>query len=197
VDFKKILEELNKLKNIKNISNLIIVFLVGVLILIVTSFFNDGSGKAAVGTMNGQKSAEGMLQEEFRSYEQTQEIKLKRLLGQMQGVGRVDLTIHFEAGEELVPAVNINDGNSSIKERDNQGGERETKQTNNGSTVVITSKGNETAPLILKKYYPKVTGVMIVAEGAEDKQIQLNIINSVSRLFNISSHQVIVSPMRK
>jgi stage III sporulation protein AG len=196
LDYKKIIETINKTISKNNMYNLIIVFLVGVLILVVSNFFKGSvsSSKPAVASANqGQQ----LSQTEISSYEQSKKNELSQMLSKMQGVGRVNVMITFESGEELVPALNVNDGTSTTNEKDNEGGERKTTQENKGSQVVITNNGSNTEPLILKKYYPKVTGVMIVAEGAEDKQVQFNITKAISVLFNIPNNKVNVYPMSK
>jgi stage III sporulation protein AG len=196
VDFKKLLEELKKFKSITNIYNIVVLFLVGVLIVLVSTFFKENSTGVAVNTMVSKDQEEVITQQELKDYEQAQNNKLKYMLGQMKGVGRVEVMIHLEDEGELVPAVNINNGSSSINEKDNEGGVRSTTQNNNGSTVVITNKGSNSEPLILKKYYPKITGVMVVAEGAQDKQIQFDIVKVVSQTFNIPTNKVNVYPMK-
>jgi stage III sporulation protein AG len=63
--------------------------------------------------------------------------------------------------------------------------------------VVLTSNGDNTEPLIVDKYKPQVTGVYIIAEGADNSDIKLNITNSVSALFNVPVYKVSVNPMKK
>jgi stage III sporulation protein AG len=196
MDIKKLLEELKKFKNFKNIYNIVVLFLVGVLILIVSSFFKQGSSGVVANTMANKEQEDVITREELKNYEQAQNNKLKYMLSQMKGVGRVEVMIHLEDEGELVPAVNINNGSSSINEKDNEGGVRSTTQNNNGSTVVVTNKGSNSEPLILKKYYPKITGVMVVAEGAQDKQVQYDIVKVISQTFNIPTNKVNVYPMK-
>lgn len=196
MDFKKLMEEIKKFKNIKNIYNIVVLFLVGVLIVIVSTFFKESSTGVVANTMASKEQEEVITREELKDYEQAQNNKLKYMLSQMKGVGRVEVMIHLEDDGELVPAININNGSSSINEKDNEGGVRSTTQNNNGSTVVITNKGSNSEPLILKKYYPKINGVMIVAEGAQDKQIQFDIVKVVSQTFNIPINKVNVYPMK-
>ena len=52
-------------------------------------------------------------------------------------------------------------------------------------------------PLIVKKNKPKVTGVLVVAEGAEDKVTEYRIRKAVTNLFDIPDNQVNVYPMKK
>ena len=198
MDHKKLIENLNKLLSKNNLYNILVVFLVGVLVLIITNCFNSSNNtKATSATDTKTKGEEVLVTEEyFKNYESSRKSDLKSMLSKMKGVGQVEVMIAFEGGEELVPAMNINDGTNNTNEKDNQGGERENKQINKGSQIVMSTKNGESAPVILKKYNPKIIGVMIVAEGAQDKQIQLDVKNAVSTLFGIQTNKVNVYPMK-
>lgn len=211
MDFKKLLEKLTKKDNDngkgssdkKVMANLAIVVLVGVLVVLVYSTFktapvpniqtlnssNDGK-ESKVGNTD---STEG----DPSNYENEIQEKLKHTLEQIDGVGKVEVMVSFETGEEQVPAVNVNDSTSTTEEKDNEGGTRNTTQKNNGSTVVITNEGDKSEPLIVKTYKPRVSGVCIVAEGAENKVTELRISRAVVNLFNIPENKVNVYPMKK
>lgn len=211
MDFKKLFEKLykNNEKNTsdkKNVANLLIVLLVGVLIVLTVSFFktsntlgiqtpNNGDNK----NLNKASSSDKQINEEKTSgeYEAAIQQKLKDTLEKIDGVGRTEVMVSFESGEEQVPAVNINDSTSNTEEKDNEGGTRNTTQKNNGSTVVITNEGEKSKPLIVKTYKPKVSGVCVVAEGADNKVTELRITKAVVDLFNIPESKVNVYPMKK
>lgn len=205
MDFKKLLEKLKNEEAKKTLSNkttvnLLIIFLIGVLILISASFFKTTSNTVK-GTIS-QGSKDGSPVEEISKkpedeIEKELKFELKNILQQTDGVGRVEVMIYFASGEEQVPALNINDSTNATEEIDTEGGRRQTTQKNNGSTVVITNDGDKSQPLIVKKNKPKVTGVLVVAEGAEDKVTEYRIRKAVTNLFNIPDNQVNVYPMKK
>ncbi|KAJ51482.1 stage III sporulation protein AG [Clostridium tetanomorphum] len=204
MDLKKLLEKLKKNEGKKGLSNkttinLLIVFLIGVLILITGSFFKTtgNSVKETVSKNNNNDQVEEPIKEPEEETEKELKNELKNILQQTDGVGRVEVMIYFASGEEQIPAVNINDSTNSTEEIDNEGGRRQTTQKNNGSTVVITNNGDKTQPLIVKKNKPKVTGVFIVAEGAENKVTEYRIKKAVINLFNIPDNKVNVYPMKK
>lgn len=212
MDFKKLLEKLiqnNNNKNAKdkkNIANLLILLLVGILVVVTMSLFKTSSTLGTVSTPSknnkdvGNISSEQQSQADDKSsqdYERLVEEKLKNTLENIDGVGKVEVMISFESGEEQVPAVNINDSTNTAEEKDNQGGTRNTTQKNNGSTVVITNNGDKSEPLIVKTYKPKVSGICVVAEGAENKVTELRISKAVVDLFGISENKVNVYPMKK
>lgn len=205
MNLKKLLEKIKKdfeMRGSKNIkANLLIVFLIGVLILITSSFFKSSS------TMVKEKSEdseeieevqEGISTKEInRDKEKQLEAELKQILEKTEGIGNVDVMLYFAEGEEQVPAFNINDSTNLTEETDNEGGRRKTTQKNNGNTVVTTNKGDRTEPLIIKTKKPEITGVLIVAEGAENKLTEYRIKKAVINLFNIPENKVNVYPMKK
>lgn len=205
MNFKKLLEILKKGegKN-KQLNNIIIIILMGILLIIAASFFKGNTSTATIannnnsnGTIASNISSNNSSAEVDTAYENDQENKLKVLLQSIQGVGNTSVMIYFDTGEEQVPAYNENNSSSVINETDNSGGKRTTTQNNSSSSVVLENNGDKTNPLILKTYKPKVTGVLITAEGADNSDIKLNITNAVSSFFNISVDKVNVYPMKK
>lgn len=202
MDYKKIKEYLKKITQKKNTNYLIVLFLIGIILVIAASFFKGGntsttqtSSKSvqSVDTTTTKSSEENLEQDEKKLQD-----KLKNTLEQMEGVGKTSVMIYFESGSEEVPAVNSNDSVSNTEEKDTNGGTRNTTQQNNGNTVVTTNDDNGTTkPLIVKTIKPKITGIFIIAEGADNKKIQLEITEAVVDLFNVSYDKVNVYPMKK
>lgn len=194
MDYKKWIDKISKsLKSKRALTNLLILFLTGILILITINFFTASDKN------NNQDNTQNQSSDlkSVSDYETTIQTKLKDTLEKIEGVGKVEVMVSFESGEEQVPAVNVNDSTNKTEEKDTEGGTRNTTQENNGSTVVITNDGSKSEPLIVKTYKPKVTGVCIVAEGAENSLTELRISKAVINLFNISDDKVNVYPMKK
>ncbi|EJO5346987.1 stage III sporulation protein AG [Clostridium botulinum] len=188
--------ETNPKNNKKNI-NILIVVLVGVLFLIAGSALKKDNVMSKNENPKNKKNQEQKIQIQNENYEKETETKLKNTLEKIEGVGKVEVMITFESGEEKVPAVNINNSTNKTVEKDTEGGTRNTTQENEGSSVVITNNGDKTQPLIVKEYKPKITGVCIVAEGAEDTITKLRISKAVVDLFSLAENKVNVYPMKK
>lgn len=194
MDFKKLIEKLTKDGKNKYLINLMIIALVGILILIASSMFKDNNASVKTSAKINDNQTES---QDTKNYELQLENKLKSILQRTEGIGNVSVMIYFEGGDEQIPAVNVTDSTSTTEEKDASGGVRSTTQKNTGSTVVTTNDGSKNEPLILKQNKPKVTGVYVVAEGAEDEITQLKINKAVTDLFNISPDKVAVFPMKK
>ena len=187
-------------KNKNKFPNLIIgclaVILVCILAILGTDIFKS-TGTAKTSNQVKQIQDISSVSLTTHDYEVAVENELKAVLENIDGVGRVKVMLNIDGSEEQVPAVNITDSKSNTKERDTSGGTRDTTQDNNGSTVVITNDGSKSQPLIIKTNKPKVVGVIVVADGAKEKVVQLQITQAVTRLFNINAEKVSVYPMKK
>lgn len=183
----------DKTKDKKLTQNLIIAAIICIVIVIVASTFKDSSTSASKKTTN--ESAQTKVQ--YDDYEKTTKNELTTVLEQIDGVGKVDVMISFEDGEEQVPAVNVNDSKNYTEEKDSEGGDRSTTENNNGSTIVMSSTDGKSEPFIVKTLKPKVIGVIVVAEGAENSITSLSISNAVMNIFNLPTEKVNVLPMKK
>jgi stage III sporulation protein AG len=210
MDVKKLLEEFKKLfkndevkgekSNSGKLPNFLIgclsLILIGIVVVMGSDFFKSTS-TVKMSTQENTTNIQQTSNINTDDYEQTAENKLKSVLEDIEGVGKVKVMLTIEGSEEQVPAVNINDSTSTTKEKDNTGGARETTQKNNGSTIVFANDGTKNQPLIIKTYKPKIVGVVVVAEGAKEKYIQLQVIQAVTRLYNLTPDKVSVYPMKK
>ncbi|MBU3155228.1 stage III sporulation protein AG [Clostridium estertheticum] len=189
-------------KSDKLLGNIVLLILVAVVIVLASSSFKSSKPTSTAQTTidtETQKNAAAKVSNTaaVSDYEAQLESKLKLTLEGMEGVGKVQVMIYFESGEESVPALNVNDSKSVTKEDDKTGGTRNITQDNNGSTVVMENNGSATEPLIVKKIKPIITGVCVVAEGSGVKITELRIRQAVINLFNLPENKVNVYPMNK
>lgn len=195
----KLSEELkNKIKD-KKINNILVVCLVLAFILVainvmLPSFSNvttkSKSSSASVADKNNKEYSEQ------KDYEDKQKADLKNILKKIDGVGDVDVMMTFESGERKVPAYDENSQESKTEENDTSGGKRINNVNSDGSTVVMTSKDGTNEPFILTTYKPKVIGVIVVAEGAEDSKVKYDIEMAVSKIYDLSLDKVNVYSMK-
>lgn len=232
MDFKKIKEQLfsntkdkskkcindekednNKTKEKSNsrIYNLSVLLIIGIMLLIIGSFFSKNTKQASIPNdlndskninnvmvtdkNNNEKAINSSVKENL-SYKEKIQGELIEILQKIDGVGKVEAMIYFESGEEQIPAFNVNDSKSNTEEKDTTGGQRNITQENGGSTVVMESDGSKTSPLIVKTYNPKITGVCIVAQGASNQITELRVRQAVTNLFGLNESEVQVYPMK-
>lgn len=194
---EKIKEKITKKSN-KFTYMIILIIIAGVMILVV-SYFND-STPTFLNLSNDTTFQENKREENLSTsttYQDKVKNELKNILSKVKGVGEVDVIIHFEGGEELIPALDSEKSNTVTEERDSNGGNRVNNNNKDGTKVVMSSQGSSTEPLILKTYNPKIIGILIVAEGADDTKLSYELTKIVSSLYDISESKVSVIPMKE
>ena len=130
---------------------------------------------ASLASTRGKDEAADARQEASADVaEADMERKLAAVLSSIRGAGRVEVMITYETGTELVPAMSTKvDSNSS----ESSDGERSslTVQTNEVSEPATVGSGGGNEPIVLMEKQPVVRGVIVVAEGAADIRVKLDV----------------------
>lgn len=129
-------------------------------------------------------------------YAMLQEAKLEALLSSMEGVGKVEVMLTFLSSEELVVEKDAPVVRSNTVEKDSEGGTRTVTQYESGDSTVYLSGSGASEPYVVKTLNPRVEGVLVVAEGAEDDMVNNTIVEIVQALFGVEAQRVKVVPMR-
>ncbi len=205
MDKNNLKKEIDKILGQKKFKNLIIICLVLAFILIAMNVLTSGN-KNLINNNNKQldtvTTAENtdktkLSGEDEVNYEEKQKTDLKNILKKMNGVGDVEVMMTFENGEEKVPAYDKNVQKSTTEETDTEGGKRVNNQDTDSSKIVMSTSDGNNEPFILKTYKPKIVGVIVLAEGAENSKIKYEIEQAVSKLYNLSLDKVNVYSMKK
>lgn len=114
------------------------------------------------------------------------------ILRQVEGVGRVSVAVSLAAGPEQDYACNAANQKSTIEEKATDGGVRVTTEVNEKTEYVLVQGRNE--PLILKEKSPQIKGVLVVAEGAYDADIKIQLSRAVQSLFDLPAHRIMILP---
>lgn len=196
--FKKLKDRLINRGNKKNMQDLVIILIFGIIIVIASNFFfppaKVSSGYVEVNTNSGSASNS---QSQYTSYEDSLESELTEVLRQIEGAGKVKVMIYYDSGNESVPAYNENDTTKVTEENDSSGGKRVTSENSNSSTVVTTNDGSGNKPFIIKEVKPKISGVIVIAEGADNPEVKYKLYEAVKTIFNVDQYKVNVYPMQK
>lgn len=192
--------------------NLIVMVLTGVLLFIIalpakedrterkdlgSSENNLGNGTSARGAEAMEASGGSVESAAGADYASVQEEKLAALLSSIEGVGEVEVMLTFVSTEELVVEKDAPTARSSTVEKDSEGGTRTVTQYEQGDGTVFRSGSGSSEPYVIKTLYPRVEGVLVVAEGAGDGAINRSITAIAQALFGVEAHKVAVMPMEK
>ncbi len=112
-------------------------------------------------------------------YVNSLENKLSAALSKVEGAGKVSVVITVESGMETVLAMK-----TTVTETASGKETVETPILVNGKTVV------------LKEMYPKITGVLIISEGAKSISVMNKIQQATVSLFDINPNQIEILSMK-
>ncbi len=107
------------------------------------------------------------------------EVKLIRILEEIEGVGKTEIMLTIDSTEEYVYAETVKHG-SGQSEND----------------YVIIDKGSQKEALVKKINNPAISGVVVVCEGGDDPRICEKIYKAVSTALNISTGKIYVTEMK-
>lgn len=198
-DIKDFFEKNSKIKNLSLICLVLTFVLIVMNVLGSSNILNSKITSISNGSSKNESNIDLSNEKVMTSddYEEKQKADLINILKKMDGVGDVDVMITFENGEEKVPAYDKTEQKSTTEETDTQGGKRVNNQNNDNSTVVMTQNEGKNEPFILTTYKPKIVGIVIVAEGAENSKTKYDIEQAVSKLYNVSLDKVNVYSMKR
>ncbi|MGF2617032.1 stage III sporulation protein AG [Rossellomorea vietnamensis] len=181
----------------------LIVLLFGVAIMLISDMWSGGNQETAMvmetGTQPeeedvpafGKKDSKDSVMEE---YEDRYENQLREALEDIAGVSDPTIVINVESTERKVYQKDTSSQTQLTKETDREGGNRSIEDKTSDEKLVIIRDGEKEVPVILETKKPKISGVLVVAKGADNIQVKKWIIESVTRVLDVPSHRVAVMP---
>ncbi|MEG1752016.1 MAG: hypothetical protein RR140_00725 [Clostridia bacterium] len=115
-------------------------------------------------------------------YAKELESKLSNVLSQVEGAGKVKVMVVLESGSEFIYA-------STKEDKTNTSGNG-SSTSNTSSEPIIINNGGTSTPIIIKEYMPKVSGVIIVAEGGSSIIVKMNLLKAVQALLAVPSGNI-------
>lgn len=190
-----------KRKNMKK-GDWIALALTGVLLLVIALPSSSGSTKnglqsqnpstADTGAKNDVSEEKSDLKLEYAAY---LEEKLEQALGEMEGAGKVKVMITLSDSGERVALKDTKEQSNEVTENDASGGNRTTKERQQEETTVYTESDSGTYPYVEREVYPKIEGVLVVAEGGGNQTVVSDISEVVMALFHVEAHKIKVVKM--
>ena len=123
------------------------------------------------------------------------ETRLEDTLKQMKGVGEVSVMITLEASAKQIVEMEETFSRNNTTETDSQGGNRSIYQTDTGQQAIYNKTDNGQSPYVSQTILPEISGVLIVAKGAEVATVKKSIVEIAQALFDIEAHKISVVSM--
>ena len=158
---------IDKMKTDRKTRFILIIFCFALLVLIIAVNFLP------------KKTAAAGSSDAVTEYVSSMELKLESLLNKVDGAGKVSVAISVESGMETVLAMTTT-----------------TKETSAGREIVSTPVLVNGKTVVLKEVYPKICGVLIVAEGAGKLAVYNKIQQATLSLLDVKSSQIEILAMK-
>lgn len=169
-----------KLKSIKHLE-IVVALILGAILLAI--YFGSNSSDSGTST---EKNGTQIVYTNASNYSHELEEKLSKTLSLIKGVGNVQAMVVLSSSSELIIAKSVEE--TSKKETGTNG--TITENTTKEETPLIVSQNGKNEPLILLEILPKIAGVVVVAQGANDVNIKLNILSAVQALLQVPSGNI-------
>lgn len=170
-------------KDKKKMSNLAIIFIIGIIILLISSIFIDkGLNTGEVTNILKSNSDNTGI-----SYEEELENRLEDILIELKGVSKVKVMITLEESIIKIPAYNTSNNSESNNESDGEGGRRNNIREDKTSQIVLNNQGDA---IVLQEVNPVVRGAIVIAKGADDIIVKEEIYNAVKTVLGINGNRV-------
>ncbi len=124
------------------------------------------------------------------SYEAELEQRVREILKNVEGVGKVDVMIVLKSSGEKVVQVDGKNSHSLTEEQDSAGGIRKIENQEQEQNTVMVSGNGENVPVIAKELRPELSGIIISAEGGGNPAIQSEISAAMEALFGLPAHKI-------
>lgn len=164
--------------------------LIGMLLILISQFMDSGAATAREEAPQDTTTAQYTTEE----YAAQLEEKLQRLIGSIQGVGAAQVMVTLEHGIEYVYAQQEKSStDKKLEPGSEESGERlDYKYDVEYSYVFVDNGYGDKRPLLRTELQPKVQGVVVVCEGADDIRVQQNVTNVVTTALHIPTTRVCV-----
>lgn len=174
---KKNVNSFTNFFKIKQVKTAVIVLIFCFVALIIVNSSNSSSGKI--------KSTNSLGYMTCLEYCEQLENRLVEVLGNISGVGNVSVMVSVDSGPEIKIASSTDE---KINTTTNSSGST-TTSTLVSDPIIINSSGTN-IPLVLSEKSPQILGVVVVASGAKDVKVRLNLLEAVQSLLNVSSDNI-------
>ncbi len=165
----KPIDDNNSQKKLKSIKKEY-VFILIICIVVVILFFWGNVGESKLLSSNKKESSD---------YSSTLENKLKNILSDVQGVGKVNVFISVEGGysEIVLKEIeeSIENGTKTLTEK----------------VVLVGGK-----PYVISTENPKILGVCVVCEGADDVSVKMKIVEILTTTLKLDADCVRIIKMK-
>ena len=158
-----------KVKSIKNYEIILSLIIIAIVLLIYFSVSENG------------KTEQKNVEKTSISLTDGLEERVGNILNKIDGVGDVDVLITFNSTVEQVTAQTENSHSTTTSSDSNS-----TTTSTSTSSPIISNQN----VIVLQEKMPQIIGVIVVAEGADNPKVRMNILSAVSTALDIDKNSI-------
>ena len=193
---------MNKLKNIfspkegkKKIENIVVFIIILIITIVAINYIWSGKKESSNSVPEAEHRNDVVQVSNIEKEDET-EVKLKRILSNIEGEGKVDVMITYSQTSRKVPIYNENIKGSNTTETDSAGGSRTISEEDSQKEVIYKEDGSgKKEPVTESIISPKMEGAIITAEGAGEARVKANIVQAVEAATGLATHKIQVFKM--
>lgn len=174
-----------KSNNIKKMPKMLIIIIIAAIIFLAFSDFGTNNAKTK---KTESKTDNEIIKPTSDEYVRNTEKRLKEVLEKINGAGTVTVFINSDSGGEKVLAVD-----KKTKESNTENNENTDKNYETEENIVLSGQSPEQSPYITEELFPKPSGILIIAEGAENDRVKLEIYEAVRAIFGLPANRIKVT----
>lgn len=180
----------NIVRNI-GIKKCILIMAAGILLLVLSiPVKSKDEEKTSVQTPKTSGGAES-----FSDYEEYMERRLEKLLGNVEGVGKINVMITFKETSEKVLISEGQKAENTVRETDSSGGTRDTHEYSESQNYLLDKAKGYESPYVIREIKPKAEGVVVIAQGGGDPEVVSAVTAAVEALLGVPVHKIQVLKM--
>lgn len=143
---------------------------------------------------NAEPAAANVADTVYSSERETEE-RLKSVLSCIRGAGEVEVMITYDTGAQIVPAMST-DTQTGVTQSSGAGSESITENRTESSRPATVSQSGGNEAIVLTEKQPVVRGVIVIAEGAADIAVRMNLQNAVRTVLGVELSCIEVFEMK-
>lgn len=140
--------------------------------------------------------AEEAVRDETSLYVREMEERLEAVLGKIEGAGRVSVMLTVKDTREEVTEKNRPSTQENSRSTDGGRNENSTRIEMGEETIFTQTEEGNNVPFVIKQVMPKVEGVLVIMEGADNASLKTDIIEGIQVLFGLPVHKIKVIRMK-
>jgi len=130
----------------------------------------------------------------MQQYQDSLQKQLESVLGQIKGAGQVTVMLSLASTSDIELAANTQVSSHTTEEKDAAGMSKTTTEETHSSQPVMARTTGGDSVVKLKELTPKISGVAVIASGANDAKIQAALTHAVQTILSLPAHRVRVFP---